>query len=254
MFAVVPHSEAQVLQAKNVKAKTPGSHVLAVSDPTDPAIESLRSLRTALQFAMLDAASNIVLITGPTPGIGKSFTSVNFAAVLGAADKRVLLVDADLRKGHLNQYFGQRRERGLSEVLSGSVPLSEALRKNVAPNVDFLSTGTLPPNPAEMLMSPGTQALMTQLAALYDLVIIDTPPVLAASDTAILAPLAGAVFLVARAEQSTLPEIQESTKRLQQTGVMIRGIIFNDLNTNKRRYDYGMGDKYGQYRYTNYKY
>ena len=254
VFATVPHSEAQVQQAKNVEAKTPGSHVLAVIDPTDPAIESLRSLRTALQFAMLDAASNVVLITGPTPNIGKSFTSVNFAAVLGAADKRVLLVDADLRKGHLNQYFGQRRERGLSEVLSGTVPLSEALRKSVAPNVDFLSTGTLPPNPAEMLMSPATQALIAQLAAAYDLVIIDTPPVLAASDTAILAPLAGAVFLVARAELSTLVELQESAKRLQQTGVITRGVIFNDLNTNKRRYGYFIGYKYGQYRYTNYKY
>lgn len=254
VFATVPHSEAQVQQTKAVKSKADGSHVLAVSDPTDPAIESLRSLRTALQFAMLDAATNVVLITGPTPGIGKSFTSVNFAAVLGAADKRVLLVDADLRKGHLNQYFGQRRERGLSEVLSGGVLLAEALRKGVAHNVDFLSTGTLPPNPAEMLMSPGTRALVTELASMYDLVIIDTPPVLAASDTAILAPLAGAVFMVARAELTTLAEIQESVKRLQQTGVVPRGVIFNDLNTNKRRYGYGMGYKYGQYRYTNYKY
>ena len=203
---------------------------------------------------MLDAATNVVLITGATPGIGKSFTSVNFAAVLGASDKRVLLVDADLRKGHLNQYFGQRRERGLSEVLSGSVPLAEALRKGVVHNVDFLATGTLPPNPAEMLMSPNTQALVTQLASMYDMVIIDTPPVLAASDTAILAPLAGAVFMVARAELTTLAEIQESVKRLQQIGVVPRGVIFNDLNTNKRRYGYGMGYKYGQYRYTNYKY
>ena len=254
VFATVPHSEAQMQQAKSVRSKAPGSHILAISHPTDPAVESMRSLRTALQFAMLDATTNVVLITGATPNIGKSFTSVNFASVLGAADKRVLLVDADLRKGHLNQYFGQRRERGLSEVLSGSVPLSEALRKSVAPNVDFLATGTLPPNPAELLMSPGTQALVARLAAMYDLVIIDTPPVLAASDTAILAPLAGAVFLVARAEISTLVEIQESAKRLQQTGVVPRGVIFNDLNTNKRRYGYGMGYKYGQYRYTNYKY
>ncbi|OZA96891.1 MAG: tyrosine protein kinase [Polaromonas sp. 39-63-203] len=145
VFATVPHSDAQVQQAKAIKAKTPGTHVLAVVAPQDPVVESLRSLRTALQFAMLDATNNVVLITGPTPGIGKSFTSVNFAAVLGAADKKVLVIDADLRRGHLNQYFGQGRERGLSEVVSGSVPLSDALRRNVAPNVDFLSTGTLEP-------------------------------------------------------------------------------------------------------------
>lgn len=254
VFASVPHSEAQVARAKDVKAKTPGSHVLALVAPQDPAVESLRSLRTALQFAMLDATSNIVLITGPTPGIGKSFTSVNFAAVLGAANKKVLLIDADLRKGHINHYFGQGRERGLSEVLSGSVQLADALRRNVAPNVDFLATGTLPPNPAELLMTAATQALLQQLASQYDLVIIDTPPVLAASDTAILAPLAGAVFLVARAEVSTLGELQESAKRLAQSGVQTRGVIFNDLNTSKRRYGYGVGYKYGKYRYTDYKY
>ena len=238
VFATVPHSEVQGVHTRNARSKTPGKHVLAVAAPQDPAIESLRSLRTALQFAMLDASNNIVLISGPTPGIGKSFTSVNFAAVLGTANKKVLLIDADLRKGHLNQYFGQGRERGLSEILSGSVTLATALRRDVIHNVDFLPTGTLPPNPAELLMMPATQALLRQLADQYDLIIIDTPPVLAASDTAILAALAGAVFLVARSEVTSLGELQESAKRLAQTGVQTRGVIFNDLNTNKRRYGY----------------
>lgn len=254
VFATLPHSDIQVQQAKAIKDKVGGSHVLAVVATEDPVVESLRSLRTALQFAMLDAANNIMLITGPTPGIGKSFTSVNFAAVMGAANKKVLLIDADLRRGHLNQYFGQGRERGLSEVVSGSVPLADALRRNVAPNVDFLSTGILPPNPAELLMTPATQALVKQLSSQYDLVIIDTPPVLAASDTAILAPLAGAVFMVARAEITSLGELQESAKRLLQSGVQARGVIFNGLHVTKRRYGYGMGYKYGNYRYTDYKY
>jgi tyrosine-protein kinase Etk/Wzc len=203
---------------------------------------------------MLDAPNNIVLITGPTPGIGKSFTSANFAAVLGAANKRVLLIDADLRKGHLNQYFGLGRSKGLSEVIAGGLTVQDALHKQVAPMVDFLSTGTIPPNPAEVLMAPATQALLQQLSGLYDLVIIDTPPVLAASDTAILAPLAGAVFMVARADITSLSELQESAKRLGQSGVPTRGVIFNDLNLSKRRYGYGMGYKYGRYRYTNYQY
>lgn len=254
VFAIVPHSDAQAMQTKAIKGKESGNHVLAVVDPHDPVVESLRSLRTALQFAMLDTASNMVLITGPTPGIGKSFTSVNFAAVLGAADKRVLLIDADLRKGYLNQYFGQARERGLSEVISGSLSLGEALRRNVMPNVDFLATGTLPPNPAELLMTPAMQAVLQQASNEYDLVLIDTPPVLAASDTAILAPLVGAVFMVARAEVTSLGELQESSKRLNQSGVQTRGVIFNGLNVSKRRYGYGVGSKYGKYRYTNYQY
>lgn len=254
VFASVPHSDSQVLQAKAVMAKSRGNHVLAMVAPQDPVVESLRSLRTALQFAMLDTTNNVVLITGPTPGIGKSFVSVNFATVLGAADKKILLVDADLRKGYLNQYFGQGRERGLSEVVSGTVPLAAALRRNVVPNVDFLATGTLPPNPAELLMTPAMQALLRDLASQYDLILIDTPPVLAASDTAILAPLAGAVFMVARAEVTSLGELQESAKRLSHSGVQTRGVIFNDLNTTRRRYGYGVGYKYGKYRYTNYQY
>lgn len=254
VFSTIPFSPMQVVQARNAKAKTPGTHVLAVVAPQDPAVESLRSLRTALQFAMLDAPSNLVLITGSTPGIGKSFVSVNFAAVLGAANKKVLLIDADLRKGHLNQFFGLGRDKGLSEVISGSVKLEDALHRQVAPNVDFLTTGTIPPNPAELLMTGATQKLLQHVATQYDLIIIDTAPVLAASDTAILAPMVGAVFLVARAEVTSLGELQESVKRLSQSGAQAKGVIFNGLNITRRRYGYGMGYKYGGYRYTNYKY
>jgi len=252
VFSTIPFSEAQALLIKNIKSKASGSHVLATLSPNDPAVESLRSLRTALQFAMLDAANNIVLVTGPTPGIGKSFASVNFAAVLGAANKKVLLIDGDLRKGHLNQYFGMGRDNGLSEVVSGSVKLEDALHRQVVPNVDFLATGMLPPNPAELLMTGATQQLLLHAASQYDLVIIDSAPVLAASDTAILAPMVGAVFLVARAEVTSLGELQEAVKRLSQSGAQAKGVIFNGLNISKRRY--GVGYKDGRYRYTNYQY
>lgn len=254
VFSTIPFSEAQALLFKNIRSKASGRHVLATVSPEEPAIESLRSLRTALQFAMLDAANNIVLVTGPTPGIGKSFVSVNFAAVLGAANKKVLLIDGDLRKGHLHQYFGLGRDKGLSEVVSGSVKLEDALHRQVVPNVDFLATGTLPPNPAELLMTGATQQLLQHAATQYDLVIVDTAPVLAASDTAILAPMMGAVFLVARAEVTSLGELQESVKRLSQSGAQAKGVIFNGLNIAKRRYGYGMGYRYGRYRYTNYQY
>ncbi|MDM0110725.1 polysaccharide biosynthesis tyrosine autokinase [Variovorax sp. J22R133] len=254
VFASVPHSDVQAEHALDVGKKVKGTHVLALTAPQEPAVESLRSLRTALQFAMLDAASNVILITGPTPGIGKSFTSVNLATVLGAANKRVLLIDADLRKGHLNQYFGLPRERGMSEVVSGTQTLEDALYRDMTPNVDFLSTGILPPNPAELLMSPATLELIQVASKKYDLVLIDTPPVLAASDTAILAPHAGAVFMVARAEITTLGELRESNKRLLDTGVKTKGVIFNGVNANRRRYGYGVGYKYSGYHYTNYKY
>ena len=253
VFATVPHSAEQEKLTKLIKAQAPGNHLLAINQPEDPGVESLRSLRTALQFAMLDARNNIVLFTGPTPGIGKSFTSTNFAAVLGAGGKRVLLIDADMRKGHLHQFFGMKRGEGLSELITGTRVLGDVVRRNVAPNLDLISTGTMPPNPGELLMSPATLQLLESLSGQYDLVLIDTPPVLAVSDTQVIASHAGTVFLVARAEVTALGELQESVKRLGQAGVAVKGVVFNDLDTSRQRYG-GYGYKYSRYRYTNYQY
>jgi tyrosine-protein kinase Etk/Wzc len=226
--------------------------------PNDAAIESLRSLRTALQFAMLEAPNAIVAVTGPTPGIGKSFVSLNFAAVLGAGGKKVLLIDADLRKGRLHQFLGLQRARGISEVIGGSLRFEDALHKEVIPQVDFLSTGTIPPNPAELLLATANQGALAKWAQGYDIVIVDTPPVLVAADTATIAHQTGTVFMVARALVTGLGEIQESTRRLAQAGVQVKGVVFNDLDLSRRRYGYGYGYRYGyryrRYRYAQYKY
>lgn len=251
VFATIPLSTAQKKHGAQIKNHAKGKHLLAISQPEDPSVESLRSLRTALQFAMLDAPNNIVMVSGPTPGIGKSFTSANFAAVLGAGGKRVLLIDADMRKGHLHQYFGLTRELGLSGLIAGTQQIGEAIHKNVSINVDMIATGRLPPNPGELLLSPSTAELLRTLSPMYDLVLIDTPPVLAVSDTQVLASNAGTVFLVARAEVTTTGELQESTRRLAKSGVAVRGVIFNGLDVTRKRYGYG---KYGGYRYTNYEY
>lgn len=258
VFATVPHSKDQAGLTSTMEAEKTGMHLLANRHPEDPGVESLRSLRTALQFAMLDAPNNIVLITGPTPGIGKSFTTSNFAAVLGAGGKRVLMIDADMRKGHIHKSFGLERGHGLSELITGSQTLAHVIHKDVSLQLDLITTGTLPPNPAELLMSPATVQLLQTLSSQYDIVLIDTPPVLAVSDTQVLAPFAGTLFLVARSEVSTLGELQETSKRLGQAGVAVRGVIFNDVNISKRRYGYGggygYGYKYSRYRYTAYQY
>jgi tyrosine-protein kinase Etk/Wzc len=253
VFATVPFSPVQGVLVQAIKTKQPGQHLLALARPDDPAIESLRSLRTALQFAMLDAPNNIVMLTGPTPGVGKSFASANFATVLAAAGKRVLLIDADMRKGHMHNFFGQLRGDGLSELIAGSRTAQQVIRQNVTPGMDFIATGTLPPNPAELLTSDTNADLLKQLSTQYDIVIIDTPPVLAVSDSAALAPQSGTVFLVVRAESTTLAEVQESTKRLEQSGAVMRGVIFNGLDLSRRAYRYGYGYKYG-YKYGRYQY
>ena len=259
VFATVPHSGEQEALTSMMESKKTGMHLLANLRPEDPGVESLRSLRTALQFAMLDAPNNVVLITGATPSIGKSFTCANFAAVLSSGGKRVLLIDADMRKGHIHKSFGLTRGKGLSELIAGSQTLAQVIHKGVSQQLDLITTGTLPPNPAELLMSPTTVALLQSLASDYDIVLIDTPPVLAVSDTQVIAPQAGTVFLVARADVSTLGELQESAKRLKHAGVTVRGVIFNDVNIHKRRYGYGggygsYGYKYSRYRYTQYQY
>lgn len=250
VFATIPHSAEQAWLYQNVNHKKAGNHVLAYMTPQDPAIESLRSLRTTLQFAMLESKNNLVLITGATPKIGKSFTSVNFAAVLGASDKKVLLVDADLRKGYINQYFNMDRNNGLSELISGSIGLDKAIKKEVMPNVDFMSTGLLPPNPSELLLSPKTIETLQELSTQYDLILIDSAPILAVADAMTLAPHVGTTFLVAKAEESTLGEIEESNKRIRQAGGHIKGVIFNDMSIKNRRY----GSKYSYYRYQHYEY
>jgi len=252
VLATVPHSALQARQAQDVTGKLPGNHVLAATAPQEPAVESLRSLRTALQFAMLDATSNLLLVTGPTPGIGKSFTSVNLAAVLSTGGKRVLLIDADMRRGHLNQYFGLARERGLSEVVSGSLTLGQALHRDVVPGLDFLSTGVLPPNPSEVLGASSALELLREAARQYELVLIDTPPVLAVADAALLAVHVGAVFLVARADVTTLGELQETQRRLGDVGVRAGGVIFNGVTSGKRRF--ANRHRNGSYTYVDYKY
>jgi tyrosine-protein kinase Etk/Wzc len=250
--AAIPHSDKQQVLYGQMQSKPNKVSVLASDDPKDMAVESLRSFRTSLQFSMLGAKNNIVMISGPTPGVGKSFVSVNFASVLAATGKRVLLIDADLRKGYLQKYFGQKRQNGLSELIAGQITLDAALRKNVLPNVDFVSTGVLPPHPAELLTHRHFAEFLETVSPNYDIVIIDTAPVLAVSDSLVVAPHVGAVFNIVRGGVSTIGEIEEAVKRFNQAGSAVTGIVFNDLKPRIGRYGYG--SKYGKYRYAAYKY
>jgi tyrosine-protein kinase Etk/Wzc len=253
VYSTIPLSNTQELLARKAYEKQPGLHLLASAFPEDPAVESLRSLRTALQFAMLDAPSNRIIVTGATPGVGKSFVSANFAALLASTGKRVLLIDADLRKGHLNQYFGVPRVRGLSELVVGSATLQEVVRKNLLPNLDLITTGTLPPNPAELMTSSTLVAALQQLSSQYDLVIIDTPPVLVAADTPAIAAHSGTLLLVARAGETQIGELHECAKRLTQAGKSVTGVLLNALDLTRRHYG-SYAYKYGGYRYKQYKY
>jgi tyrosine-protein kinase Etk/Wzc len=253
VYSTIPLSGAQARLARKILSKESGVHLLADAAPDDSAIESLRSLRTALQFASLQATDNRIIISGATPGVGKSFVSANFAAVLAAAGKRVLLIDADLRRGHLHQYFGVPRSGGLSELIAGSVSLEQAVRRQQGRGVDFISTGALPPNPAELLMSDSFGALLQRLSPDYDVVLIDTAPVLVAADTLSVATHASTILLVARAGKTQMGELHESVRRLTRMGREVTGVLLNALDLTRRHYG-SYSYVHGAYRYQVYRY
>ncbi|RMH11090.1 MAG: polysaccharide biosynthesis tyrosine autokinase, partial [Gammaproteobacteria bacterium] len=245
VYASVPHSEAQKkLHEQMKKGRGSREYLLARVDDTDLAIESLRSLRTNLHFGMMDADNNRILITGPAPGVGKSFVSANLASVLASADKRVLLIDADLRKGHLHTYFSLSHKPGLSECIRGDMSLSDAVQPSGQDHLDILSTGAYPPNPSELLMSEAFGKLLTDASTRYDLILIDTPPVLAVTDAVVIGKLVGTAFLLLRAGRHPLGEIQQAQRQLENGGVKIKGVIFNDIQPKRSQYGY-----YGSYHY-----
>lgn len=246
VLSSVPYSARQKVLYDKIRSRASGMFVLDHVDTHDPSIESLRSLRTALQFRMQDAGNNLVMITGATPGVGKSFVSVNLASVLAAAGKRVLLVDLDLRKGYLNQYFGIARDDGMAEWVAGNIPFERAVRREVLSGLDFIPTGRLPADPNPLLVHENMARVLQEAAAAYDMVIVDTPPILSVTDSMQLAPRAGAIVLVAREGLTTLGELGESVKRLAQAGSVVTGTVFNGVRSRPGAYIYG----YGKYRYS----
>lgn len=243
VYATVPHSRDQQENSKRLNTKHPSSYpqpaILALTHKEDLAIESLRSLRTTLHFAFLEAKNNIIMITGPSPAIGKSFISVNLAAVMAEAGKKILLIDGDMRKGSAHQMIGTSRENGLSELIMGAIEMEAAILKTVHPNLDFIPAGAVPPNPSELLLHERFDLLLKNISQHYDLVIIDSPPVLAVTDAAIIGRLASATLMVVKAGQHPARELEQSAKRLLQAGVNLKGIVFNDLPESSSRAGYG---------------
>ncbi|HYP84725.1 polysaccharide biosynthesis tyrosine autokinase [Variovorax sp.] len=250
VFSAIPFSTRQATIAQRRLTGPTGVRLLAVENPDDSTVESLRSMRTALQFAMLEAPSNRVMITGPTPGVGKSFVTANFAALLAASGKKTLLIDADLRRGRLHQYLGLQRHGGLSELIAGSLTIQQTVHKQVTQNLDFLATGQLPPNPGELLTSDSFANVMKRLSEQYDIVVIDTPPVLVASDASSTAVHAGTVLMVAKSDMSTMGEIKESMRRLSLGGKTAAGVLLNGVDNRRRSY----GNRMGRYSHADYGY
>ncbi|WP_306601906.1 polysaccharide biosynthesis tyrosine autokinase [Geothrix sp. 21YS21S-2] len=250
ILVTIPHSESQDNFNRAIRRHAQGTHLLAMGEPEDIATESMRSLRTVLHFMMEDVTNRIVLITGPSPEVGKSFVSTNLAAVLAQGGAKVLLVDADLRRGNLHRTFGIKgRAGGLSEALTGRADWKTLLKTTPIPGLSLLSTGVLPPDPLVLLMSPSFSEFMGQVSEAFDFVIVDAPPILPVSDAIVLGSKADTILLVAKYGKHPLEEIQTCQNRLRHLEGKLKGCLFNDIKLVK------VGGLYGYYKYEfDYKY
>ncbi|BEL79523.1 MULTISPECIES: tyrosine-protein kinase Wzc [Serratia] len=257
VYASIPLSEWQrkkdrelLVRNKRQKIKssnTNADNLLVVGNPADLAIEAIRSLRTSLHFAMMEAKNNILMITGASPGIGKTFVSANLAGVVAQAGIRVLFIDSDMRKGYAHELIGVDGIEGLSDILSGKLAPEHAIKQTQISNFDFISRGKVPPNPSELLMHNRFKELLDWSSKHYDLVLVDTPPILAVTDAAIIGKNAGTTLMVARFGVNTPKEVDVSIRRLEQNGIDVKGVIINAIiKKTSGYYTYG----YNSYDYT----
>ena len=245
VYATVPLSEWQQEQSRK-QQKGKKLTLLAQHNPADLSIEALRNLRTSLHFVMMEARNKVLTIIGPNPAIGKTFVTGNLASVIAQGGQKVLLIDADMRKGHLHHYLAAGKT-GLSDYLSGQKDLTQIVVHGEAHSFDFIPRGQVPPNPSELLMHPRFSALLEWASEHYDLVLIDTPPLLAVTDAAIVGRLAGTVLLVARFGVTAAKEVEITQRRLEQNGIEVKGVILNAME--KRAAGY-YGGSYGYYQYS----
>ena len=214
-------------------AKFKNKGLLIDIDKDDPAIESIRSLKTTLHFTLMSAKNNIILVTGVSPSIGKSFISANLGGILSEGGKTTIVVDADLRRGTIHQLFGSPRVDGLTDLIMSSISTDEAVQTSEIEGLSYMTTGTLPKNPAELLLHVSFEEKIKILSEKFDYVIIDTPPTLAASDAAVIARYAGIILFVLKSNSHPMKEIEQGVRKLTQAGIHINGFIMNDVVNTK---------------------
>jgi tyrosine-protein kinase Etk/Wzc len=244
-FAAVPLAKEQVELEKTTNFGK--INLLSITAPNNTSVEIIRSMCSAILFTVGSKSGSVILITGPTPGVGKSFISANTAALLASLNKRILLVDADLRKGHMNREFGVSKTPGLSDLIGpDAMPDYEsAIHRQIVPNLDLITTGHFPSDPARLFLSVDFPRFIDKVRKEYDLIIIDSAPVMAAADSSVIAAYADAVLLVARAELTRTSEILESKRKIAHAGALIAGYIFNGFDSTKLSYGYAYGYGYG---------
>lgn len=240
----VPLSEWRNNHYSHSMSDTRPVSLLALEKASDIAIEALRNLRTSLYFSMMEARSNVLMISGATPEVGKTFISSNLAVVVSQADKRVLYIDCDMRKGYAHRIFDIKNV-GLTDAITGSITCQEAVQSTKIPGLDIITRGKWSKNPSELLLRKQYHDLIHWASDNYDFVILDAPPVLAVSDAVIIGRYAGISMLVAKFEQSTVREIESAIRVFNRNNIDINGVILNAVvNKPSGFYNYGKKEIY----------
>jgi polysaccharide biosynthesis transport protein len=218
--------------------------------PQSQMAESYRALRTSLLLSNLGAPPKVIMVTSALPQEGKSTTSINTAVVLAQKGVQVLLIDADLRRPSIHKTLGMGPRSGLSNVLTGSTTLTQAITVSpVLPNLHILPAGTPPPNPAELLASTNMKEVLDELRGQYDHIVLDTPPTLSVTDAVVLSPRADAIVLVIRSGQTTKQSLRRARDILTQVNARVSGVLLNavDLSSPDYYYYYEYKGKYSHY-------
>lgn len=224
---------------------TKGTRPLAVVEPDDVAVESLRALRSSLEFSMMETDQPVIGVSGLIPGVGKSFISVNLAALYAGLGKKVLLIDADLRKGRLHKEFGIKRGNGLSQILLREAKVEDVVSSTEVDNLFVIPCGHVPANPAELLGSKHYLELIEQFKQQYDLVIVDTPPIMLVTDAALACRVASQIVMVIEYNKHSIEAIQDGI------GQILKGNPNAHASIVINKYEHGNQDGYG-YKYGKY--
>lgn len=248
VIATVPRSPLLTRLRKNKKSP---NRLLAHADNDSLSYEAIKSLRTNLMFGMpvvgkVGGRAKVILITGESPGVGKSFISANLTEVFSQLDKKVLIIDADMRLGELHRMFDMTPDNGLGDYLSQQIELAKVIHPTSIDNIDFMPRGQHPKNPSSLLSGDKFEQMMTELNEHYDYIVIDSPPILAASDAMVMSHYADRVLMVTRYDQSVEGQVAYAIKQMHKAGIQVDGIVLNDVQQGlMSKYSYHYSYAYG---------
>jgi len=251
LLAAIPKIELEDVEKKAQKkweltdageAKQIESRLITHFDPRSPVSEAYRTLRTNLQFSKIEGSIKAILVTSSGPKEGKSTSIANLAITLAQMGSKVVLIDTDLRRPVIHSIFGHKKEEGLTNYIMDQIPLENAIKDTMVDNLKIITSGILPPNPSELLGSTKMEDLIAKLKEKYDLILFDSPPVIAVTDAAVLSTKVDCVFLVVSSGQTNKDAIVRATTLLENVKARILGAVLNNVD-----YENNYGSSYYQY-------